>query len=47
LLLIEENKELEDEKKKLEDKKMLDYPLFDLLKASDGNKDKMKRIPQI
>jgi hypothetical protein len=28
----------------LKEEKTLEYTLFDLLEASDGNKDKMKRI---
>jgi hypothetical protein len=30
-----------------EEKKQLEYTLYDLLEASDGNKDKMNRIRQI
>jgi hypothetical protein len=44
-VLLEEKKKWEEEKKTLkEEKKKLKYSLFDLLKANDANKEKMKRI---
>jgi hypothetical protein len=47
-LLLDEKKKWEDDKKTLKEKKnKLKYTLFDLLKANDGNKEKMKRIRQI
>jgi hypothetical protein len=47
-LLLEEKKKWEDENKTLkEEKKSLEYTSFDILKARDANKEKMKRIQQI
>ena len=46
--LKSKNKECEDEKAVLkEEKKKLEYMLFDLLKISNANKEKLKKIKEI
>jgi hypothetical protein len=46
--LLEETKKWRNERKELnEEKIMMEYILFDLLKSSDANKDITKRIRKI
>jgi hypothetical protein len=45
--LVEKKRREEEKKILMKEKKTLEYTMFDLLKANDANKAKMKRIRKI